>query len=333
MRRAGAAFITGIRRIYLSVDRISALEVVGNVYKMPGRWSMGDVADASDRPHIYKYTSVLEVPAAHQLQDNEQFRTNVVADLRFRIREVESMKLENERLRLLNIRLNVPNFNAPAPPPPAPAGDEATRITDLEGQLQASVEENKLQKGLLDEEKGLFAAARVLASDPGIHVETDEVVALKDRIERQEAMIEHLTERVRHWRELCESGTSSTNSNVLQNLLDQLQNLLQLSLDDPGRVYTAVVEAIYENTSPAQRDTIDDAPSNKTEWIGHIAELLQYEQSEQSEHRDASDASESGAGEPDADGIELAARPESARTKKGYTKATPAEPPALLSPL
>jgi hypothetical protein len=238
----------------------------------------------------------------------------ILADLQWRMHDAIDSKKEIERLRLLTsaIANRAPAAAAPAATvaPAASGGDEAVRIKDLEEQLQAAVEENKLQKGLLDEEKRLFAVARVLASDPVIHVETDEVVALQDRIERQEAMIEHLTERARHWRD-------STNSTVLQDLLDQLQHVLRLSLDDPGHVYTAVAEAIYENTSPDQRNTIDDAPSNKAGWIAYIAGVLQEEQSE-------SDAPESGAGEPNSDGIELV-RPDSASASKqnenrGYAK-------------
>jgi hypothetical protein len=104
---------------------------------------------------------------------------------------------------------------------------------------------------------------------------TDEVDVLKDQIEQQQVNIESLYQQVHHWRERCASGTSSTNSNVLHDLLDQLQHVLRLSLDDSGRVYTAVAEAIYENTSPAQRDTIKEASSNKAEWIAYIADILQ----------------------------------------------------------
>jgi hypothetical protein len=276
---------------------------------------MADAAGALPKTHKFIYLSALDVPKTTVVDGNAVLLGHVLTDLKYRIREVLDLNAEILRLRALNVELTLHKDGRPAAAAPAatvaPAasgGDEAVRIKDLEGQLQAAVEENKLQKGLLDEEKRLFAAARMLASDPGIHVEPDEVVALQDRIERQEAMIEHLTERARHWRD-------STNSTVLQNLLDQLQHVLRLSFDDPGHVYTAVAEAIYENTSPTQRDTINDAPSNKTEWIAYIAGLLQEEQSE-------SDAAEPDASE--SDGIEMA-RPDSASAKKqtenrGYAK-------------
>ncbi len=111
---------------------------------------------------------------------------------------------------------------------------------------------------------------------------------LNQRIIEQQSHIDTLTSDVIHWRELCKRRTSSTNSNTLHDLLDQLQIVLRLSLDNPGHVYIAVTEAIYANTSPAQRNTIKDAPSNEDEWITCIADMLQEEQTEGSEHDDDS---------------------------------------------
>ena len=291
---------------------------------------MGDSAAAIPKEHKFSYTSAVVVPAARVVDGNVVLLEHVLTDLKFRIREVEGLNSEIVKLRLLNGAVAVPKEGPAAPAAPAaPAGDEAARIRDLEEQLRAALEENRLQKETWSAEKRVFETT-VRASDPSSTVAvqaaaggTDAVDALNYQIEQQQMDIEDLTDQVHHWQERCGSGTS--NSNVLQNLLDQLQHVLRLSLDDPRRLYTAVAEAIYENTSPEQRNTIDEAPSNKADWIAYIADVLQDEQSEQSEHRDASDAVESGAVDPRAresraDEIELAERPESARAKKHNEK-------------
>jgi len=338
MRRAGAAFIAGMCGIYLSVDRISALEVAGSIYKMPGRWCMGDAAGPHDASkHRYKFPSALQLPRATTLTGNAALQQDILTDLQFRIHEVEDLRKEIDRLKGLNVSLTVRNFDTSAAPPAAPAepaapaaapaGAEAARIADLEGQLQAAVEENRLQKETWDAEKLVFEA-NVVASAPASTVAvqavaggTDEVAALKDEIEQQQVDIEHLTDRVRIWRKRCGSRASSTTSNTLHDLLLKLQRVLRLPFDDPDAVYEAVAEAIYAHSTPAQRHQIDDAPSDKYEFIDYLVELFKVniessdtsDSASESDEADASEQAKYGVDRSTTDGIAPAVRPKSAQ--------------------
>jgi hypothetical protein len=303
-----------------------------------------EIVDTVASKHAFHWDTAAQLPTVTGINamkspeaKNAKIK-EILADLQWRMHDALDSKTEIQRLRILNseiaIRSAAPAAAAAAAPaaPAAPGGGEAVRINELEGQLQAANEKSRIQKEAWDAEKEVFAAraveaenlvsaARAVVPDPGSAVAvqavaglTDDVDDLKDQINRQQGNIDFLTGRVQHWRDRYESETSSTHSNVLQDLLDQLQHVLRLSLDNPGRVYTAVAEAIYENTTPEQRDTIDHARSNKTDWIAHIAHVLQNEP-DASDTSD-SDTSESGTAEPGEDGIELAARPKGARTPR-----------------
>ena len=232
---------------------------------------MADAAGAPvPPPHKFKFPSSLLLPKAATLTGNAALQQDILADLQFRIHEVEDLHKEIERLRLLNGRVNVPNLNAmvepaaAAPPAAAPAADDKdTRIADLERRLAASVETTRLQKEAWDAEKAVFAVARA-APDPGSAVVADAAVDVRDqRIIDQQLRIDTLTDDVIHWRELYDNRASSTTSNTLDGLLRKLKRVVRLHFDDLDDVYHAVAEAICAHTTPAQRHDIRGAPMNK----------------------------------------------------------------------
>jgi hypothetical protein len=104
----------------------------------------------------------------------------------------------------------------------------------------------------------------------------------------------------------------------MDDLLLKLQCLLRLPFDDPDAVYEAVAEAIYVHSTLAQRREIYSGSSDKDGFIEYLVDLFHRESSDASESdASGSDTSESEArDEPNADGIELAARPKSARTPR-----------------
>jgi hypothetical protein len=336
MRRAGAAFIAGMRRIYLSVY----------LMVMYIRWhltlSMDDpveLVDTGAGKHAFHWDTAAQlptVPGINALRSAEAKNAKIkeiLADLSWRMHDAVDLKKEIERLRTLNVAIlsRVPAPEAPAAQaaPAAPGGDAAVRIKELEGQLQAANETNRIQKEAWDAEKEVFAVSRAAASAPASTVVvpavaggTDEVKALNDEIEQQHVDIEYLTDQVHQLRELHESRASSTTSNTLHDLLLKLQRVLRLPFEDPDAVYEAVAEAIYAHTTSAQRSEL----SNKPDKVGFIEDLINFF------HRAPSDATDSYASESDSDEADTAEsdtaeaarsartpradRPESARAKK-----------------
>ena len=68
------------------------------------RLSMGDAAAAPERTqHKYHYTSALDIPKVNLLEGNGVIQQHILNDLKFRIREVEDLKVEVDRLKGLNV--------------------------------------------------------------------------------------------------------------------------------------------------------------------------------------------------------------------------------------
>ena len=289
-----------------------------------------EIVEAGASKHAFHWDTAAQLPTVgiiNALKTPELKNAKIkeiLDDLSWRMHDALGSKREIERLRLLNVRVIVPNFNA-APATPAPAPEPAAvadnaRIVELERQLAASVETNRLQKEAWDGEKAVFAAARV-APDPGSTVAADGAVdadALNQRIIDQQLRIDELSDDVIHWRERSESRTSSTNSNTLDGLLRKLKRVVRLQFDDLDDVYHAVAEAICAHTTPAQRHEIRGAPMNKERFIDFLVDYF----SEPTDTSESDESDESGSDEsegteatdaPNADGIEAAARPPSAR--------------------
>ena len=272
---------------------------------------MADAAAGSERtPHKYNYTSALDVPTVSLLESNKVLQGHVLADLQFRIREVEAFKIQVDLLRAEIFRNGVQiaaHSKDPASPPAVnvaaaagPVAGDALRIKELEDGLRSAVEGYKVDKSAWDAEK------LVLEGRLGVSGDTLMVGAPSAK-DDQTLRIDQLTDEVIYWRERYESRTSSTHSNTLHGLLRKLQIVLQLPYDDPDAVYVAVAKAIYVHSAPAQRREISDAPVYKDGFIDYLVDVFKYE---------SSDAYESDAEVTDtsnADGIELADRPKSAR--------------------
>jgi hypothetical protein len=233
-------------------------------------------------------------------------------------------KREIERLRLLNVTLNVPNLNAavepPAPAPaPAPAAaaadDKDARLVDLEWQLATLRASIPIQQAAWDAEKlVLEGQLSAIVSGSAVMVGGGAPSATDDQTLR----IEELSDEVDRWRELYESRTSSTHSNTLHGLLRKLQVVLGLPFDDPDAVYAAVAEAIYAHTTAAQRREISDAPVYKDGFIDYLVNGFKSDSSDaygsDAEVTDTSNADGIEVTDTSkADGIELTERPKSAQ--------------------
>ena len=283
---------------------------------------MADAAAGSERtPHKYNYTSALEVPLAGFLDGNPVLQGHVLTDLQFRIREVDTLKAE-----LLK------RAAAPAPAVSAgPVAGDALRIKELTKKLEQSVADTKVQTDALTAavegykvEKSAWDAEKLvlegrlasMISGSAVMVAGGAPSATEDLnrlIREQKLEIDSLNDLVIHWRELCDSRTSSTNSNTLDGLLLKLQRVLRLPFDDPDSVYVAVAEAIYAHTTVKQRLQISDAPVDKAGFIDYLVNFFKTDSSATSES-DSSESDEDLTDAPNTDGIQLVERPKSAQT-------------------